>query len=343
VPKWFKRALLGALAVVALVLMSGLVYEQWSRRSVFRDFAPVSELLELDGRRVHLRCTGEAAPTVILEAGFGPDGSESWASLISDIASVTRVCSYDRAGILWSDRGGEPRDAYQMADELHALLGVASESPPYVMVGHSLGGPLVRVFADRYQGEVSGFVFVDASHPEQIDRLPPEVGEVKKARTPPLVLKALAALGVMRLVLRSDSYASHEQTQDVIRLLLPRTVPGLLAEADAMEVIFDQAAQTPNLDSLPVVVLSAGRLPDPLPPGVDEKIASQTQEVWMVLQRELAALSSNSDHRIIEQASHYIHHEDAEAVLTAITDVVTAVREGTPVRRTEERARGVEH
>lgn len=336
-PKWLKRALLGALEVVALVLLSGLVYEQWSRRSVFRNFAPVSELIELDGRRVHLRCTGEAAPTVILEAGFGPDGSESWASLISDIASVTRVCSYDRAGILWSDRGEEPRDAYQMADELHALLGVASESPPYVMVGHSLGGPLVRVFADRYQGEVSGFVFVDASHPEQIDRLPPEVGEVKmETRPPPLVLKALAALGVMRLVLRSDSDASDGQTQDVIRLLLPQTVPGLLAEADEMEVIFEQAAQTPNLDSLPVVVLTAGRLPDPLPPGVDERIASQTQEVWMVLQRELAALSSNSDHRIIEQASHYIHHEDPEAVLSAITDVVTAVREGTPVRRTEQ-------
>ena len=335
--RWFKRALLGALSSIALVLMSGLVYEQWARRNVFRRFVPESELIELDGRRVHLRCIGEAGPTVLLEAGFGPDGSESWASLMSDIASVTRVCSYDRAGILWSDRGEEPRDADQIADELHALLGVASESPPYVMVGHSIGGLLVRVFAARYQGEVSGFVFVDASHPEQLDRLPPEAMEAEmEALPPPLVLKALAASGVMRFALRFGSDASDGQTQDVTQLLLPRTVPGLLAEVDAMEAIFDQAAQTPNLDSLPVVVLSAGRLPDPLPPGLDEKIASQTQEVWMVLQRELAALSSNTDHRIIEQASHYIHHDDPESVLTAITDVVTAVREGTPVRRTEE-------
>lgn len=335
--RWFKRALLGALSSAALVLMSGLVYEQWARRNVFRRFVPESELIELDGRRVHLRCIGEAGPTVLLEAGFGPDGSESWASLMSDIASVTRVCSYDRAGILWSDRGEEPRDADQIADELHALLGVASESPPYVMVGHSIGGLLVRVFAARYQGEVSGFVFVDASHPEQLDRLPPEAMEAEmEALPPPLVLKALAASGVMRFALRFGSDASDGQTQDVTQLLLPRTVPGFLAEMDAMEAIFDQAAQTPNLDSLPVVVLSAGRLPDPLPPGLDEKIASQTQEVWMVLQRELAALSSNTDHRIIEQASHYIHHDDPESVLTAITDVVTAVREGTPVRRTEE-------
>jgi len=205
------------------------------------------------------------------------------------------------------------------------------------MVGHSIGGLLVRVFAARYQGEVSGFVFVDASHPEQLDRLPPEAMEAQmEALPPPLVLKALAASGVMRLALRFGSDASDGQTQDVTQLLLPRTVPGFLAEMDAMEAIFDQAAQTPNLDSLPVVVLSRGQLPDPLPPGLDEKIASQTQEVWMVLQRELAALSSNTDHRIIEQASHYIHHDDPESVLTAITDVVTAVREGTPVRRTEE-------
>lgn len=335
--RWFKRALLGALSSVALVLMSGLVYEQWARRNVFRRFVPESELIEVDGRRVHLRCIGEAGPTVLLEAGVGPDGSESWASLMSDIASVTRVCSYDRAGILWSDRGEEPRDAYQIADELHALLGVASESPPYVMVGHSIGGLLVRVFAARYQGEVSGFVFVDASHPEQLDRLPPEAVEAEmEALPPPLVLKALAVSGGMRFALRFGSDASDGQTQDVTQLLLPRTVPGLLAEVAAMEAIFDQAAQTPNLDSLPVVVLSAGRLPDTLPPGLDDKIASQAQEVWMVLQRELAALSSNTDHRIIEQASHYIHHDDPESVLTAITDVVTAVREGTPVRRTEE-------
>lgn len=339
--KWLKRGVMGVVVLVAFVLMGGLVYEQWSRWSVVRTLSPEGELVEVDGRRVHLRCLGERSPTVILEAGLGPGGWRDWASLMPEIAPVTRVCAYDRAGILWSDRGEEPRDAHRIADELHTLLAAASESPPYVLVGHSLGGLLVRVFADRYPGEVSGFVFVDASHPQQMERAPPEVAKAMAEAMPkPLLMKTLAATGALRLGSRLSSDDSNEQATDVTSLLLPRTVPGLLAEIDAIEDIASQAAQTQSFGELPIVVLTAGRLPDPLPPGVDEDIAARMQEVWLVLQSELATLSSNVDHRVIEEASHYIHYDDPDAVLTAIADVVTAARQGSPVRRVGEEATG---
>ena len=101
-------------------------------------------------------------------------GSWGWDHLRDELSQVSRVCAYDRAGIIWSEPREGPRDAERIADELHALLVAASEAPPYVMVGHSLGGLLVRVYDGRHPGETVGFVFVDASHPEQDYRFPAE-------------------------------------------------------------------------------------------------------------------------------------------------------------------------
>ena len=100
--KWIRRALIGAAVLAALVVSTGVAYEQWSRRSVAREFPPVGQLIEHDGRLSHLHCTGDGSPTVVLEAGLGAEGSQTWASVQPEIAVETRVCSYYRAGILWS-------------------------------------------------------------------------------------------------------------------------------------------------------------------------------------------------------------------------------------------------
>lgn len=336
--KWIKRAIQGAVGLVALLILSGLTYEQLARRSVFKRFAPLGEFVEVDGRTAHLRCLGEGRPTVVLEAGFGPDGSESWASIMPDIASISRVCAYDRAGILWSEPGKEPRDAYHIADELHALLATASESPPFVLVGHSLGGLFVRVFADRYGDEVSGVVFVDSSHPEQGERLPQVVVEASAALPSPVFMKASAALGVMRWGLRADAHVADGEPQNLTELLLPRSVTGLLTEMDAIDTFAAQTAATSDLGDRPVVVLTAGQVAEGIRQAFDEAVLEETHAVWLELQGELAALSTNSDHRVIERASHYIHQQAPEAVRTAIADVVMAVRDDSPVRRVEKAA-----
>ena len=196
--RWIKRIVLGALALVALVLGAGLVYEQWSRWSAARRFPPPGHLVEVEGRSSHLNCTGEGTPTVVLEAGLDSIGALAWVNVQPEIARTARVCSYDRAGIGWSERRAGSRDAVRIAEELHALLAAASESPPYVMVGHSLGGPLVRVFADRFKAEVVGLVFIDSSHPEQLERFPPEAS-IAGAGVPTWVLKTIVATREMRM------------------------------------------------------------------------------------------------------------------------------------------------
>ena len=328
--KWIKRLLKGAVVLLLAALVAGIGYEQWSRWSVARTVSPSGILYDVDGRRSHLHCSGDGVPTVILEAGLYPGGSLSWSNIYPDLAEGSRVCSYDRAGIMWSQSRDEPRDAFNIANELHALLGAASESPPYVLVGHSLGGVLVRVFDHRFPGEVVGFVFVDSSHPEQNQRLSPEPAEA--GLPSPLLIKALSAIGVLRLMYGSSRpEALPEHAAAAFAALFPQSINGAMREIAALDAILDQSAETGPLGDRPIVVLTAGRnpdYPDQLPPGVD-----RWQKVERELQAELAALSTNSDHRVVPNASHDIHWDEPSAVVVGVHDVVDAVRNGAVVRR----------
>jgi pimeloyl-ACP methyl ester carboxylesterase len=108
---------------------------------------------------------GEGTPSVVLDAALG-GSSVSWSWVHPEIAKATRVCSYDRAGFGWSDAGPIPRTAGRMADELRSLLNRGGVPPPFVLVAHSFGGLIARVFASRYRAEITGLVFVDSAHPE---------------------------------------------------------------------------------------------------------------------------------------------------------------------------------
>jgi pimeloyl-ACP methyl ester carboxylesterase len=328
--KWIKRIVLSALALVVLVLVAGLVYEQWSRWIAARRFPPPGQLVEVEGRNSHLYCTGEGTPTVVLESGLDTFGAMTWATVQPAIARTARVCSYDRAGIGWSEPRAGSRDAVRIVEELHDLLAAASESPPYVMVGHSLGGPLAMVFADRFEGEVVGLVFVDSSHPEQFERFPPETSD-DRALPPTLLLKAIVATGVIRLTSPGAPEFMPEEIRSAVQGLQPRSLAGALDELDAMEVTFAQAAETGPFSDLPLVVLTAGRAFEPSPSNWSPETVRKVRDTWLVLQAELAALSTNADQRIVEDSGHYIQFESPGAVITAIRDVVTAVREDAPV------------
>ena len=328
--KWFKRLAFGAGGLLLLALITGWIYEQWSRYQVAQKFAPPGTLIEVNGKRSHLHCTGEGSPTVILEAGLDAAGSQAWETVRQDISQSNRVCAYDRAGIMWSDRRNGPRDAEQITTELHDLLAAANEAPPYVMVGHSLGGPLVRVFAHRFNDEVVGFVFVDSSHPEQNERFPQEIVAATPS-PPPLLIKTLATFGIIRLLTQATPNPSPQHISEATLGYRPQSAASVVDEAEMLATIFTQAQNTGPFENVPMVVLTAGKLPDPLPPGLDADAVLKMQDVWFELHTELAELSTNTDHRIISDASHYIHWDDPEAVIAAIRDVVIAQREGIAV------------
>ncbi len=123
---------------------------------------PPGRMVDAGGHRLHLNCSGQGSPTVVMESGAG-DLSLVWALVQPQIAQFTRACSYDRAGYAWSDAGPQPRTMAQIAYELHAALANAGEKGPYVLVGAALGGAMVRVFANTYPSDVSGMVLVDSA------------------------------------------------------------------------------------------------------------------------------------------------------------------------------------
>ncbi len=325
--RWVKRVAASVVVLLTLVVISGVGYEQWARRNALREFPPPGQLIEYDGKLSHLNCSGEGSPTVILEAGLGVAGSLNWTSIQPEVASWTQVCSYDRAGILWSEPREEPRDATRIAQELHGLLGAASVSPPYVMVGHSLGGLLVRVYTERFPNEVVGLVFIDSAHPEQFERYPPEVldyiEETEGSLPPPLLARLWSISGGYRLI-------SLQSPQNAVSAFLPRTVPwGFLGERAARDAISTQSRQTGPFGDLSLVVLTAGVPPEY--PGLSDDVMGRFYETWLSLQTELVALSSDSEHRIVEGASHNMHREDPDAVIAAVAEVVEAVRKDASV------------
>ena len=141
--------------------------------------------MDVGGYRLHINCTGTGSPTVVIDAGWG-DWSTAWGFVQPEVAKTTRVCTYDRAGMGWSDAGPLPRDAAQYAKELHTLLKNANIPGPYVMVGHSLGGFAVRVFVHDYASEIVGVVLIDSMTPQQFTQSPTEVQSPSDSQSQPL-------------------------------------------------------------------------------------------------------------------------------------------------------------
>jgi pimeloyl-ACP methyl ester carboxylesterase len=320
---WAKRLVRNG-AIIAAVLFILLATASWvvlqlAIHEARRDFPPPGRLIDVGGRLHHIHCIGTGSPTILLESGLDDRGSWSWSSVQEDLGRISRVCSYDRAGMLWSEPGEEPRTGRRIAAELHTLLAAASESPPYVMVGHSLGALYTRVYHDEYPGEVEGFVMVDPAHPEQEARFPAEVRERMRdsdENKPPRWLLRVAAPYRMFAPERATPRTAYWW----------RTFPeGVIGEIEAIQTTFSRAALTGPIGNRPLIVLSAGVEPEL--PGLSASVNEAFRQTIRDGRAEMITLSTNSSHRVVEGAGHYIHSDRPDAVIEAIRDVVTAIRE----------------
>src|SRR5687767_1304533 len=169
--RWTKRALIGFAVLFMAAAVVGALY-QWtlSRKELAATPSP-GRLVAVGGHRLHIWCPGEGAPTVILETGLA-GSSVDWGFVQPEVARFTRVCSYDRAGMGYSDPGPFPRTTRRIARELSALIERSGIDGPVVLAGASSGGLPVRLFASEYGPRAAGLVLVDASHEDQGDDVP---------------------------------------------------------------------------------------------------------------------------------------------------------------------------
>ncbi len=300
------------LLIVALALGAAL---QWalSHRALSNTIPP-GRLVDIGGHQLHLLCQGERAPTVILEPGL-PGSSLSWESVTADIAKFTRVCTYDRAGYAWSETGPAPRTTDSIAQELRLLVQNAAIEPPYVLVGHSFGGLVVQRFAGRFPSEVAGMVLVDAAHPDQVS----QTVELDSATALGRAIGLLAPTGIPRFFFPVPAGSPESRDPPVLRrekqmLKTTRSLRAIAAELAGLPESLQQVkADPPNLGRKPLIVLTEGR---------------RRAEFWHAKQEDLTQLSEASDWRIIEDAGHFIHHDQPDLVVDAVRDVLEQLRAG---------------
>ncbi len=277
---------------------------------------PPGQIVNIGTTKLHIHCTGNGSPTVVLESGF-PGSSLDWALVQPAVARFTRVCSYDRAGFGWSEAGKAPRSSQQIAEELATLLSKADIPAPYALVGHSLGGLYVRAFVRRFPERVAGMVLVDSTHEDQWNFEPKRfwepTGTPQLRYVQPEVERPKAVEELLRQMWATERWKSGER-----------------AEREAIGLSVSEAQkESKRLPAIPLIVLS---------PGIETTWldrASMGALKAQQLQREIAAFSPLGRWRAVPGANHYIHLSQPAAVVEAIREVIQAVRELRPVKNVE--------
>lgn len=301
--------------------------------------APLGKLVDLGGHQLHVNCSGIGSPVVVVENGLG-DFSFDWSLVQRQVAKYTRICTYDRAGYAWSEPGPKPRTFAQLNLELHDALQKLGEKGPFVLVGHSYGGPVMINFAGVYRADTAGLVLVDSAHEgmrvgvggKQTIRL----GEHAQAREIPSPREEMTTTdkvsppandppAATKLDAMYKSLPKSEQKLQLWAQSLPAMEDAENSQREWSEVYFAQwlaEQRDGSLAALPLVVLS--RADGGYKEDMDVPAAQMEQE-RKDGQAKLARLSTNSAEMTVGGG----HNMDLEApgfVAFAIHRVVNAVR-----------------
>jgi pimeloyl-ACP methyl ester carboxylesterase len=322
------------ITIIVLLGGSGFIYQFVSETRDKQQYPPLGQMVDVGGYRLHLHCTGQGSPTVVLESGLGGPALQ-WALVQQKLERTTRVCSYDRAGLGWSDVGPLPRTSQQMVNELHTLLHNAGIEGPYVLVGHSLGGFNVRLFAHEYPSETAGIVLVASGSEDDNARMPPEYEKIEESnkQTDHLMI-TLARFGILRVAGNMGLLSSYTsllakfppelQTEFIARTFYRSQYWATsYAELSALNESRSQVAATGSLGDLPLVVLSGSPDVSRLPPSFP---VEQIKRTFQDLQVELAGLSSRSTHIVCDTCDHYIPMTNPDMVVDAINQELANVR-----------------
>ena len=328
--KWIIRIIGGFFALILLVLLVGFVYEHITRLSNFKNIKPTGEFINVGDHQLHFVKKGNGGPTVVFEAGAGPDGHLSWKYVQDEIARKTTTISYDRAGILWSERGADPKSLSAIASDLHSLLINTNCPKPYIVVGHSFAGTGLRKFINDHKDDISGIVFVDVVQPHFTNAYSDELKEA--TQTPPLwIMKAMSSFGVIRIMMNNYTYP-NTQANDSINIIAKklnyRGIDASLELVRNLESMENEASMITSFDNIPLVIItgtSANRYMEIR----NEELRAEAIGVWNEMQKDLLNLSTNSRQIHASKSGHHVQTEQPELVIEAIESMLSPFKSET--------------
>jgi len=302
-------------------------------------------LVDVGGFRLHIHCSGEGSPAVILDAALG-GSSVSWSLVQPELAKLSRVCSYDRAGFGWSDAGPVPRTAGRIAEELHTLLDRAGVAPPFLLVGHSFGGLVAQIFAHRFRRKTAGMVLVDPAHAEDWVRPAPKeqaqidrgvrlcrYGAISARAGVARVVTALVHVGQLALARGLVKVASRgrlsRQDEAILAPIwkLPPEVRPVLSQFWTKPKFFEALGS-----QIEWISASAAEVLDATAGGFGDlpliTISSTNPGDYRLRQQDvLAALSTRGRHIVASNSGHWIPLDQPDVVIESVKQAIAMIRE----------------
>ncbi|WET02764.1 alpha/beta hydrolase [Flavobacterium sp. YJ01] len=315
--KIFKalKIFLGSLAILIVI---GFLFERISRFYYDSKRPDKSEFVEIDGRKIHFKKQGKGSCTVVFESGLGGDYLH-WQDIQKKLSHNYTTISYDKAGILWSGPA-KKTNLRRYADDLKQLLEKTNCPKPYILVGHSFGGITPRLFLKENAKDMAGIVFVDVSHPKQLEK---SSEALKKSVQPPpkIFLSFLNEIGAIRILYSTTAFTAavpkeHWFNRNVKHYFY-RILDGMIEELENDEKLMLEASQIDDFGSIPLTIITA-KYPNGVEGAKDKNLENEYLSIHNNLQKDLLHLSVKSTQVFAQKSGHYITLQEPDLICNEI-------------------------
>ena len=313
-----------ALILILLLIAVGFLYEQYARHKA-NSYKIDGDFVDVGGHKLHYLKKGKGNATIIFETGVGFDGHIGWRNIQEKLSKNFTTLSYDRAGVLHSQRGDNPKTCASMAEELHSLVEKLELPKPYIFVGHSLAGLTLRSFVDKYPEDVVGAVLLDPAHPDTFDDYPPKTRK-KYTNFPPMwVVAPLLRLGIIRIMFLKliDKFApnAEKSEKENFKEAVDLIHKGFSTYIEEFSSVLQISAETKGLEfrEIPVVVLGATKPTFDTPEDWDGVKVMNENHINKTVK------SSPNGRYIAVDCPHTIQFEKPELVVEVVEDFAKEV------------------
>ena len=302
--------------LIVAILVIGFAYEQYARYKA-KSYQETGTFVDVGGYKLHYLKEGKGNPVVVFEAGLDPRGYLVWNKVQKEVSKFATTISYDRAGILKSQRGNKAKSSENIAKDLHLLLEKIEIKKPYILVAHSMGGLSTRSYIKEFGDEVAGIIFVDANNPDILKKAPEELKKYFQINPPSLWLtKLFLNIGLTRVMVNNALNIDKEFLPE-INAYLQNTTFGNRDEMAGYNMMLNDAKNI-SFGDKPYTVIAATK--------AENEIHKKVIKVISEVHEESLRLSTKSKIIWADNSGHNVHLEHPEIVINAISSMIREFR-----------------